>query len=727
MGSQPIPSASRVVFGPFEFDSVSGDLRKLGTRIRLQGKPLQILTLLTERPGQLLTREELQRHLWAGTTFVDFEQGLNAAVNKLRQALGDSAGQPRYIETLPGRGYRFIGPIQRSAKLVLEMAPPASRTSPSRRSWLPWTAGLALLAAALAGFWMGSRSTSTALKPSRFTVSPPAGFALEGASSRQAFALSPDGTSIAFTAMDASGTLSIFLRKFSSLDTRLLPESQGAHTMFWSPDSRSLFFTARGQLRRAWLNGNPQVILSRSPAFLFSGAWLSPEKLLLSRKMNSFTISPSGGQMESVAGLYCWPQTLPGAKLLYTVWDEKAARHRAHLASVNDLSSSTGLLEADSRVMYMPSARNRGTGHLFYVRSGALLAQPFHLPSAKFTGEAIPIVSKLYSFFPTGAADFSVSDNGSIAYMSYSSRSQLAWVDRQGRQLSTIGPAGINVKSGRLSPDGRRLVAAIYDVQKGYQNLWLFDTASGAGRLITPAVGLRDGPVWSPDSARLAYMLNPDGARPPGIALRGAGENHPETFLGTGDFQLPTDWSPDGRFLLFANTGIPLYSNETQSDAWLLDLARGNKTIPLLNSPFHEANAVFSPDGRWLAFTSNESGRSELYIQSLHLSDSPKMAGERHLVSRAGALAVRWRRDGKEIYYLGWDGRVHAVPVTLSPKPTFGASQALFTIGSDARANIHSLTGFDVSPHGRRFLIPITGPGEPPSIIVIQNWEAATP
>src|SRR6266576_7291608 len=159
MASQPSPS-SKVVFGAFEYDDPSGKLTKYGIRLRLQGKPLQVLSLLVNRSGQIVTRDELQRHLWEGTTFVDFEQGLNSAINKLRQTLGDSADQPRYVETLPGRGYRFIAPIQRaSTNAVLEMIAPAplrSEPKPSRQlqPWLPFVAGVALAVAVGGGYML---------------------------------------------------------------------------------------------------------------------------------------------------------------------------------------------------------------------------------------------------------------------------------------------------------------------------------------------------------------------------------------------------------------------------------------------------------------------------------------------------------------------------------------------------------------------------------------------
>ena len=159
----------------------------------------------------------------------------------------------------------------------------------------------------------------------------------------------------------------------------------------------------------------------------------------------------------------------------------------------------------------------------------------------------------------------------------------------------------------------------------------------------------------------------------------------------------------------------------------MFDLAHGRKVIRVLSTRFHEANAAFSPDGKWLTFTSNESGRSEVYVQAFESTGAPRVTGERHLVTRSGAQTLRWRRDGKELFYLSFDGRVYAVPAKLTPKPEFGAATPLFSISTEARAAIHSVPGFDVSPDGQRFLIPVVTSQEGPTLVVMQNWEAALP
>jgi dipeptidyl aminopeptidase/acylaminoacyl peptidase len=526
--------------------------------------------------------------------------------------------------------------------------------------------------------------------------------------------------------MDSSGEFSVFLRDFNSLEPRLVPGSEGAHTIFWPPDSRSLYLTAKGKLWRTPLEGGAHILLADSPPFLASGAWLDSKRILLNSFRASYFVPASGGSLEPLKDKYWWPQMLPdGEHLLYVDWKARAGRYQARVVRLRDFTTKD-LIETDSRVMYTASTVTPGTGYLLYIRGGNLLAHPFDPRSLELTGETAPVATGVYSFAQSGAADFSVSDQGVIAYQGYVARSQLVWVDRAGHQLGTLGPANASLKSGRLSPDGQRLAAAIYEIERGEQDLWIFDLKTNSGRRLTAEPGLRDAPVWSPDSSTLAFLHAAD-ATLPRLHLRGLGQADVEEAMPAADFQAPTDWSPDGRFVAFVNTGVPRLANEQQSDVWVLDLARGRKPVPLLKTRFHESNPAFSPDGKWLAFTSNESGRPEVYVQAFRSGDAPSVIGERYLVSSAGAQAVRWRRDGRELFYLGFDGRVQAVPVRLSPKPHFGTATALFTISTEARAAIHAQPGFDVSADGQRFVIPVVSSLKAPSIVVVQNWEALLP
>ena len=191
-------------------------------------------------------------------------------------------------------------------------------------------------------------------------------------------------------------------------------------------------------------------------------------------------------------------------------------------------------------------------------------------------------------------------------------------------------------------------------------------------------------------------------------------------------FMQPTDWSPDGRFILYNNSHLPAITQRFPSDVFAIDMARGRKVIPLLTTQFYEYGAVFSPDCKWVAFLSDESGKAEIYVQALDRSnDSLRVTGERFPVSREGAQCLRWRKDGKELYYLGMDGQVYAVPLAFSPAAVrAGKPEALFTIQPEAYATIHSVVTFDVSADGSRFVIPSITPGESSALVVLQDWES---
>ncbi len=727
----------RYLFGPFEFDDESGDLRKHGSRVRLQGQPLQILCAVIRRPGAIVSRDELQRELWPAHTFVDFDHGLNAAINRLRQVLGDSADQPRYVETLPGRGYRFIAAVQEIPStpiLVVSGAPPGAESESQRaatetsgrakKKVLHLSAAAAAVIVSLAGVYLagGRGSTTSVSQPVQFGILPPDGYALEAGSSRQTFALSPDGTRLAFTAMDASGVFQMFVRDLDGLESRPLPNGKGAYTVFWAPDGKSVFLTITGSLRRSPLTGDSYQVICDSPTTTLMGALLG-ETLLISGRSANFLVPISGGTPTAIKELYQWPQLMPDGKhIVYTVFDAKLGRHRARVVKFGEPATARDLLETDSRVMYAPSVLNSGTGYLFFVRAGNLLAQPFDPRSLQVAGEPLAIVSRVYSFLPTGAADFSVSNNGMLAYKRYVSRSQLAWVNRRGEVQSTIGPANVNLKQARVSPDGKEIATPIFDVNRGVNDMWIIDARTGAARRAIPGPGFVDNPVWSPDSGTLAFNRVYDS--PPKLFLRGLGDQDADEPLPADYFQIPRDWSRDGRFLAFTNTGFAQIQSELNGDVRLIDMARGRKVINLIGTVFHEDNPAFSPDGRWLAFTSNESGRSEVYLQAFEADGRPRVVGPRHLVSQHGALALRWRRDGRELFYLAWDGKVYAVPIALSPKLKISEPVPLFSIGTEARAALHSLVGFDVSTDGQRLLIPVTTSAERSEIVVIQNWEA---
>lgn len=726
----PQPSQmQKVAFGPFEFDPASGVLRKHGFKIKLASQPGQVLDVLVERRGDLVTREDLRNRLWPGVTAGDFEHGLNAAVNKLRQALGDVASQPRFIETLPGRGYRLVVPVHPVHPAVLQMMPaPATSGLKGAGPWnrLPmWIGAGAVLLALLAGATWAAlhRPSSPALKATQFQISPPKDYYLEGGGVRQSFALSPDGGRAAFTAKDSDGSFRLFLRDFSELESRPVADGEGAYSVVWTPDGHMLLFTAKGKLRRVAVSAAASQIISQNIPYFSAAIPFGPDRLLISGYRNSGVIPSSGGMPAPVDQPYPWAQLLPGAReFLYTIYDPQLSRSRARIATTGANDSGVEVLQADSRVQYTGSLRS-GSGYLVYLRAGTLLAQPFDPAGRRVTGEPRAIASRVPSFGHTGAADFSVSDRGVIAYQSYVNRSQFIWVDRTGKRLSAASPDGINASYVRLSPDGRWLAAAPFDIERGVPEIWLYDAVSGAGRKTVFGPGIRSLPVWSPDSRRFVYVLDQSTPKLSLSSVDGAPET--STLPETG-YMFPTDWSPDGRFILYNNSGLPAVSDDFTADVFAIDMARNRKVISVLSTPFHESNAVFSPDGKWLAFISNESRKAEIYIQLLDRgNETLRVTGERILISREGARCLRWRKNGKEIYYLAFDGRVYAVPLSFGTAGVrAGEAQPLFKIDPEAFATVHSAVSFDVSADGGRFVIPSMTRGESSAIVVLQDWES---
>ncbi len=710
-----------LVFGPFTYEPGTGGLFKHRTRLKLQGQPLKILGILLERHGVLVSRLELQKQLWPDATSGDFEHGLNAAVNKLRQTLGDAADQPRYIETITGRGYRFTAPLgTRDSRAPLEMPAVAPAVAPRRHAW-GWIAAAVLLAAmaGATGAWLWGGRQKAAIEPAQFVVQAPPGFAIEGAGTRQAFALSPDGKFLAFSAMNAGGGYEIFLRDLSRLEVRPVPDSGGAQTLFWSADGASLYFTARGQLRRAAWNAPASVLVTHVSSAVNMGLGLADGRLMISGRLESSLIPANSSTATALPQAYPWPAVLPGGKrLLYTVFDSQAWTHRVYAGTLGLSGDRQEILAADSRAIYTDSV-NGGAGYLLYIKSGVLMAQRFDASALKKIGEAQALVRNVTWFMKAGSADFSLSKHGVLAYQRHVSRSQLIWVDRQGNKISAATPAELSSKSASLSPDGRKIATSIYDIERGVSDIWIYDVSSGGGRRVIAGRGLRAGGIWSADSKRLAFMAADAGW--PKLGIREVADGGREELWPDGDFTMVTSWSKDGRYLLLNNYG----NNDQASDVMLVDLSGGREMNRLIKTEADESNAVFSPDAKWVAFTSNDSGKAEVYIQGFNAGSPAQMIGDRHLVSRGGARCVRWRQDGREVYYLGGDGKVYAVSVKTSPALEIGKAQALFTISTEARGAIHSVTSFDVSRDGKRFLIPDVSSADAPAIVVVQNWEAA--
>jgi len=713
-----------ISFGSFQLDSETGYLEKQGVRVRLPRQPARILKILAQRAGEVVTREELRDELWGNDTFVDFEHGLNAAINKLRQVLGDSAEKPRFIETLPGQGYRFLAAVRVEApEPARDLTPPAIQETPSppkvqRWPLLPACAGLSLGFLA-AGLFLGRREPPAHPPfPATFVISPPHGSVFQHAGERQTFAVSPDGSRLAFATIGDDGLSRTWIRPLNNLDSQEAPAARGAQTVFWSPSGDALYFSVDRSLRRITDPGSSYQLISDLPRRVPPlGAWISPDQILLSYRQLTAVVPAGGGRPTEIQDSYLWPQVLPDSKgLLYLSYDKRIERFRLRAGRFGVPQSAKDILETDSRVTWVASTQTPGTSYLLYVRGGSLLAQPFDVERLRVIGDAVPLAANLHVFQPTAAADFSVSTNGVLVYEPLRNNARIAWVDRAGRELERVGPDAQSVVYVRASRDGRKVAASVHNPEKGAAEIWVYDTQSKVNRVVAPGPGIVDKPVWSPDGTRLLYSRGLGAG--PRLYVRGLGEQDREEALpAAADLQLPSDWSRDGRFALFQS------ENVTDGDVGVLDW-QTRKITWILDSPANETGAVFSPEGDRVAFVSNESGRSEVYVQAFEARARPHLTGDRVLISTDGAVLVRWRADGRELCYMGADGVLYGVPVSTRPQFRAGTPVPLFRIPVAARAALATAFGFDVSADGGKFLLPVIQEPATSHLVVMLGWES---
>ena len=739
--SLSLPQAVR--FGDFEADLRARELRRRGVKIRLPDQSFQILAMLLEHSGELVTREEIRKTLWPSDTFVDFDHGLNNAVNRLRETLGDSADTPRFIETLPRRGYRFIttlngaGPTNASivseaqpaeAKLDQVIAVSAQREEiPPNKSyrWLVLAAAPLLALALLIAFQPWKTHDRP---PSRSFILPPEGarFHLtrdDGGS----VALSPDGTKLAFIAVDAKKSARIWVRPLGSLSAQSLEGTEGATFPFWSPDGRwiAFFSDADRSLKKISLAGGPAVALCEAPHGR-GGTWTHQGTILFTPGIFTglFKISDSGGTPSPVTSVdhsihtsHRWPKFLPdGQHFTYL-----AVNHR-HDASHDGIYLGSLDGKPNKRLVASHADATFASGYLFFLLKDVLMAQTFDPEHGELRGEAWPTIEKVVYDPSIWKAVFDVSEHGVMAYQQggYVSGSQLRWVDRSGKPLGVVGEPGF-LSHPTLSRDGRKLLVGRVAQFGHYNDLWVYDLARGLSARITFEDEDTSSGIWSHDGRRILFPAK--GKQHTSIyQLDVGGEGTKRLVLETGADIAPSDISRDGRFLLYGAADGRL---------WAYTMSGENLPFPLLeHGSQHEGQ--FSSDGRWVAYTSNDSGRDEVYVVPFHgleKSDAPigTTFHGKWQISASGGHCPRWRRDGEELFFLTPDNTLMSVAVWRGVANfRVGAARPLFGLASISpvpNATDPIYDHFDVSRNGGRFII---NGGVPPEstapITLVENW-----
>ena len=572
-----------------------------------------------------------------------------------------------------------------------------------------WAIAVVALAAAA---WFALRPLERPARAARVARFP---LSVTGAGTSDFTRVSPDGRHFA-ARIDSGGRRQIWLRSMDDLEARPLPGTEGVWSFFWSPDSRSIGFFAEGKLKKLALGGGlPQPLCDApgaGPARL--GAWGLDGTILFGiseapgHADGLYRVSADGGAPALVVlhdetgaevrhGWPFWPSFLPDGRHFLSLCEPAEG---ALATCVTELESgrTRRLLDVASYAEYAPP------GYLLYVRQGVLVAQAFDLDALSVRGEASAIVEGMQQWAGLGPPIFSASGDGVLVYIAGSSESRLSWKDRHGVEIGQIGPQAV-YDDLRIAPDGSQVAVTIADTKTGSTGIWLIDVARGVPTRFT----LEDdvgAPVWSPDGRSLVFGMPKND--PPNLHLKPAvGGEMQELLPSQGTSQWSFDWSPDGRFLLYGDRHAT-----TDWDLWVLPLDGEREPFPFVRTRYEELGGAFSPDGRWVAYVSNETGQREVYVQRF---PGP---GDRRRVSTAGGSLPRWPREGGELFYVTADDQVMAVPATSGASLELGTPVKLFRI--EASPGIQ----FDVSADGRRFLVSAPVPGASSVPTVVLNWTA---
>jgi eukaryotic-like serine/threonine-protein kinase len=583
-----------------------------------------------------------------------------------------------------------------------------------RRDWLAWSVAALLV---LATIYLGNevrrlRSGSPVPAVHSFLVPPErTSFRLTGDDSAP-IVLSPDGRSTAF---GAGGKL--WVGSLATGAVRALAGTDGGTFPFWSPDSRFIGFFSDGKLRIVEASGGPVRAIADAPNAR-GGAWSSRGVIVFAPdfRLGLFSVPVSGGPAapftqieEGKHSTHRWPSFLPDGKhVLYL-----AANH------ANPRSEDSGIYLADldggtpRRLMPSYGSAQYASGWLLSVRDTSLLAFPFDARRLTVRDEPVRVADDVNFDLGVWRGSFTASENGVLAYQLAQAGigGQLTWCDSSGRRLSTVGEKS-EAYSPQLSPDGRRALVILGDPNN---DIWVYELERGVRTRLTTAAQVTVSPIWSPDGTKILYVSQ-ERPRPPLEFLMmvmpsdSAGDR--KVLYRSKERIEPTDWSHDGRYVLVDRGNIGAH------DVWAVPVAEPARAFPLVQTQFPERAGQFSPDGRWVAYQSLQTGRFEIYVTPF------PVGGARWQISAGGGSQPRWSADGRSLYFVSADDDLTIASVDGSGsrfeikdvKPLFRAN-----LYHGPRAGLHS---YAVAPDGKRFLINDAGEAGVPRVALVTNWTA---
>jgi hypothetical protein len=533
--------------------------------------------------------------------------------------------------------------------------------------------------------------------------------------------LSPDGRRLVFSAHTAESPKALWMRQLDSDSSQHLDGTDGAFFPFWSADSRYIGFFADGKLKKIAASGGPVTTLADA-ANPRGGAWGRDDVIVFTPDFRDglYKVGAAGGRPVPVTRLdtskhttHRWPFFLPDGKhFLYLATNHSGGSREANGIYFGSLDGKEAKL-----LVATEGGGQYASGYLLFQSQAVLLAQPFDPGQGVLSGEPVPVAERVQYDSGVWRSLFTVSQNGMLAYQSGSARlgTELVWFDRNGRQLGRVSERE-RYSDPRLSPDGKRLAVTAGDP---LTNIWVFDLGRGTRTRLTFDEATHNYPSWSPDGTRVAFasFSGPAAGASIGSSL------HAKAANGTGGDELVLtpdrsiglsypQWSPDGRYLLYERASGP-----TGTAIWAIPLAGDKKPFPVAQpqSPQNNVfNARISPDGRWLAYTSNDSGRTEIYVAPF------PGGGGRWQITTNGGDSVTWRRDGKELYYWAFDQMLTAVEVSQQGSEfQVGATKPLFRLSSPALG-----MAYDVTPDGQRFLVNYLPEDTATPLTLVVNWTA---
>lgn len=585
------------------------------------------------------------------------------------------------------------------------------RDAASAANAWPWSVfWLPLAAAVLAAFatWWLVRPAQTSTSPARLhaeLTTPPT-------TDPASLALSPDGLHVVFVASD-DGVPRLWIRELTHASVRPLPGTEHASLPFWRPDGRAIGFFAEGRVKA--IDVQTRLVRTLSTAPVAAGAAWNRDDIIVHAIVPDGPLvrTTGGGALEPVTALaegqtgHRGPVFLPdGRRFLFYAAGDPSVRG-IHLGELGSLRVRR-LIDADAPAVFAAPR------HLLYVRGSTLFSQTFEPATMTLAGDPTTVAEHLAVEPGSGLAALSASATGTVVYRPgpVGARRQFIWFDRTGRELARIGSIEERGPSyASMDPQGRRLV--LQRAAEGNTDIWVVDVERGTSVRFTTDPRADIAPIWSPLGDRIAYASQVDGVFELFEQSADRDRAEPRVLLRNGQVKQITDWSRDGRFLLYRSITI---APRADVDVWAVALHGDRTPFEVVRTAFEERDAQFSPDGNWIAYQSNESGAHEVYVQPF------RREGERLRISANGGVHVRWRSDGRELFYVAPDGFLMAVPMAeangrLQP----GAPVPLFQtrIGAPHGA---ALPAYIVAPGGQRFLLDTLVEQQAAPIAFIMNW-----